>query len=407
MGNSSPIKVLHIIARMNVGGPAVEIVELMRGLDPQVVSQRLVTGYCDDDEADYLETQAPDMHATRIEGLGRSIRPADDARALAQLVRIIRSSRPDIVHTHTAKAGTIGRIAAKVSGTSAKVIHTYHGHLLYGYFSPAKTKVWIELEKSLAFFTDSVITVADAVRRDLLSSGIGTESQYRTIRSATRFHPVSDEADARRCLNLDENQVVVSMISRISQVKRPDRFLDVVRLVAGQRSDIHFVLAGGGDLMGVVERTARAEALPITVMGWLNDVERVIAATDVMILTSDNEGIPLSLVEGAACCVPAVATDVGGVAEIVQAGRTGLLCDSDPRALADAIIYLADNPDVRKAMGREARSYVSESFSKAAFLRAHLSVYQGCLDSGLRDRTKWSPKFATRSRSFVSASESP
>ena len=133
------IRVMRIIARMNVGGPAVEIANLMRGLDPEVFDQRLVTGWCAEDEADFLETQALDVAKTRIRGFGRAVSPIDDSLVLPRLIKEINAYKPHIVHTHTTKAGVLGRIAARASAANPKIIHTYHGHLLNGYFSPGRT----------------------------------------------------------------------------------------------------------------------------------------------------------------------------------------------------------------------------------------------------------------------------
>ncbi len=141
------IKVLQVIARMNVGGPAVIVADLMRGLDSSDFQQTLITGYCADNEADYLETVATDVKATRIAGLGRSISPLADVKAFFALVALIKSEQPDVIHTHTAKAGVLGRIAAMMAGSKALRIHTFHGHLLHGYFSGWKTQLVITIEK--------------------------------------------------------------------------------------------------------------------------------------------------------------------------------------------------------------------------------------------------------------------
>jgi glycosyltransferase involved in cell wall biosynthesis len=352
----------------------------VRGLDPQVVSQRLVTGNCDDDEADYIETQAPEIQATYIDGLGRSVRPIDDVRAFIKLSMILRSSRPDIVHTHTSKAGSLGRLATKLSGIGVKIIHNYHGHSLHGYFGSAKTKAWIQSEKVMAFLIDEIITVGDAVQWDLFKSGIGSASQYKTIRSGSRIEAHMGEHHVRTDLMAQPAQTVVSMISRLTQVKRIDRSLDVVRLVANDRKDIHFLLVGDGEFSSDVRDAVAREELPVSVLGWRNDIGTIIATTDLMFLTSDNEGIPISLIEGAAFRIPAVATGVVAVSEVVRHGQTGLLCETNARSLADAIMYLANNPETRKAMAHRAQSVVTSKFSMEEFLGKHQLVYENSLE---------------------------
>jgi hypothetical protein len=155
---------MQVIARMNVGGPAVIVAELMRGMDSSKYQQTLVTGYCADDEADYLETVARDIPAIRINALGRSVSPLKDLSSFFALVKLIRKIKPDVIHTHTAKAGVLGRLASIVAGGRAKRVHTFHGHLLHGYFGTAKTKLVILIEKLLALFTDQLLAVGQQVQ---------------------------------------------------------------------------------------------------------------------------------------------------------------------------------------------------------------------------------------------------
>lgn len=366
---------MHVIARMNVGGPAVEIVELVRGLNPDDISQRLVTGFCGDDEADFLESQAFDIFATRVEGLGRHLRPTDDAKALATLVRIIRSSRPDIVHTHTTKAGVLGRIAAKVSGTEAKVIHTYHGHLLHGYFSPSLTRALVQVERQLAAITDRIITVGNITRDELLRAGIGFPDQYTVIRTGVKLGPLPDKEAARRELGLPDGSVVVSMIGRLTNIKRPDRFADVVSMIKDRGMDAHFLVAGGGDYEQRLLKRVDRERLPVSMLGWRSDIERLLVATDILLLTSDNEGIPLSIIQAASVGVPSVATSVGGVPEVLEHRVSGLLADCSAAAIAKELESLISDQDLRKRLGREAKARVQTGFNHATFLALHAQVY--------------------------------
>lgn len=352
-----------------------EITELMRGLDPNVISQRLVTGYCNDDEADFLETQAPDISATRIDGLGRSIRPTDDAKALARLIRIIRASRPDVVHTHTAKAGVLGRIAAKAAGTGTRIIHTYHGHLLHGYFEPVQTKAVIQLERQLSKITDSISTVGDTVRDDLLKAGVGRPEQYAVVRSGVTLGPLPDKQTARRELGLPAGPVIVSMIGRLTRIKRPDRFADVVEITKRQGLNIHYLVAGGGDQEPALRERVERDNLPVTIVGWRSDLERVLAATDVVVITSDNEGVPVSLIQSALAGKPSVATDVGGVREFVAHRKTGLLCRPDADSLADAVGLMAMSPDLKNRLGRAAQVEAREKHNVESFLMGHQTLY--------------------------------
>lgn len=373
---NEPRRVLHIIARMNVGGPAVEIVELMRGLDPNKMSQRLVTGWCGEGEEDFLETQALDITATRIDGLGRNVRPMADATALARLTTTIKESRPHVVHTHTAKAGVLGRLAAKAAGTGARVIHTHHGHLLQGYFGPTKTLVYIQIERQLSRITDHIITVGEKVKLDLLAAGIGMPEQYSVIRSGVSLGPIPEKRQAREDLGLPHNKVIVSMIGRVTHIKRPDRFAEVVKIIKEQGLNAHFMVAGGGDLEDYLRNRVLTESLPVSMLGWRSDMERLLAATDVMILTSDNEGIPLSLIQAGLTGIPVVATSVGSVSEVVSDGQTGLLAEKSAMSLARGLSNLIENPEMRARFGTTAQLQVTNTFSVNNFLDAHSQIYE-------------------------------
>ncbi|MDT7539995.1 MAG: hypothetical protein QOI82_3580, partial [Actinomycetota bacterium] len=177
---SRRVRVLRVIARMNVGGPALQVTALTLELDPARFEHRLLTGSVGPDEADYVELRAPGLPLTRVAGLGRSPRPLDDLRALRALIRHMRDFRPDIVHTHTAKAGVLGRVAARIARVPATV-HTFHGHLLHGYFSTAVTRLVILTERALARRTDRLVAVGAQVRDELLAAGIGTPAQYAVV----------------------------------------------------------------------------------------------------------------------------------------------------------------------------------------------------------------------------------
>lgn len=343
--------VVHVIARMNVGGPAELVVQLLRGLPDQA----LLTGDVEEGEADHLALRAPGTPHLRVPGLGRSPRPGDDVRALAYLVRELRRRRPQVVHTHTAKAGALGRVAARLAGVP-HVVHTFHGHLLHGYFSPAVTRAVVLTERGLARTTDRLVAVGAQVRDDLLAAGVGRAGQYEVIAPGVQLE-VPERDAARRELGVDG--AVVSVVGRLIGIKRPDRMLEVARLLP----DVTFLVAGEGPLL---EPTRRAASPNVRFLGWRADVARVHAAADVALLTSDNEGMPVSLVEAALCGTPAVSTDVGSAREVV----VGEVVPPDAAALAAA---------VRRVLARdlrdEARARAEERFGVARMLQAHRDLY--------------------------------
>jgi glycosyltransferase involved in cell wall biosynthesis len=368
------LRVMRVIARMNVGGPAVQVSGLMRHLPQDEFDQRLYTGWCADDEADYLETQAPDVDATRIDGLGRAIRPGEDALALGSLVRAMREFRPHIVHTHTAKAGVLGRAAVKASGVGSASVHTFHGHLLHGYFSSAKTKAVIGIERLLARSTDRLVAVGAQVRDDLLAAGIGRPEQYAIIPPGLELPGALSQEEARRALGIRPGDPTVDFIGRLTSIKRPDRFVEIVRRVARTYPGVQFVVAGEGDESGVVR--SAAESLPITMLGWRSDVENVLAASDAVLLTSDNEGTPLSLIQAAMSGLPVVASDVGSVSDVVVAGQTGWLAPADDFALATATAEMLADPAEARRRGLAAKERADRLYGVQRLADDHARIYR-------------------------------
>ena len=369
------IKVLRIIARMNVGGPAVQVSGLMRGFDDQIFDQELVTGYCAADEADYLEKVAVDVKAIRIDGLGRSIKPRADLTALFAIIKEIHRFKPDVIHTHTAKAGVIGRIASILSGHGSVRVHTFHGHLLNGYFGSGKTKLVVLVEKLLALFTDQLLAVGAKVKDDLLAVGIGNQKKFGVMPPGLQLVEVPGQASARKALGLEADGIYCAFIGRITQIKRPDRFLDVVAEAKSRGIDLHFIVAGAGELLAYCQDRAITENLPITFLGWREDIEVVLAAADFVLLTSDNEGTPLSLIQAGMVGIPVVATNVGSTNEIVVNGETGLLTNLSVNQLADAVAKVATDSALRAKMGAAGKEYTLARYGVERLVKDHQDLY--------------------------------
>jgi glycosyltransferase involved in cell wall biosynthesis len=360
------VRAVHIIGRMNVGGPAAIVTELATALDADV---HVLAGEVDTDEADYLVLRASTLEVTRIPGLGRAVRPADDVRALAGLVRQLSRLRPD---THTAKAGVLGRTAAAAVGVRSRV-HSFHGHLLHGYFSPTAAKGVIGAERVLATVTDRLVAVGAGVRDDLLGARIGRPDQFVVIPPGVSLpRPPPARAGARAALGLPDDGPVVAYVARLTGVKRPDRMIAVAREVA----EATFVVAGDGALQSEL----RASAPPnVRFLGWRADIENVYAAADLVLLTSDNEGMPVTLIEAALCGVPAVATDVGSTAEVVVNGRTGVTVAPDPSFLAAAVRGLLADGSGSREMGLAARDRARDLFGVPRMVAAHAALYESLM----------------------------
>ena len=369
-------KVMRIIARMNVGGPAVQISGLMRHFDKNKFEQILVTGYCAEDESDYLETSATDVSATRIEGLGRSISLFGDLKALFKLVNLIRTFKPDIVHTHTAKAGVLGRIASILSGHKSIRIHTFHGHLLHGYFGKFKTLLVIYLERALALSTTKIFAVGSKVKDDLVNVKIAPKDKFIVMPPGLELRDMPTRQEALKSLGLDPSKIYCSFIGRITQIKRPDRFLSVVENSKKRNLNLHFIVAGAGDLLEETIANSKTRDLPITFLGWREDIETILSASDIVILTSDNEGMPLSLIQAGMAGRPVVTTNVGSVGEIVKDGVSGYITDFNPDQLSNSLEKLSTNPDLRNSMGKAAVELTTTNFGVMRLVTDHQKIYQ-------------------------------
>jgi glycosyltransferase involved in cell wall biosynthesis len=348
----------------------------MRGLDSTKFEQTLITGYCADNEADYLETVATDIPAKRIAGLGRSVSPLADARAFFALVLLIKREKPDVIHTHTAKAGVLGRLAAILAGGDALRVHTFHGHLLHGYFDGWKTQLVIAIEKFLATRTDVLVAVGNQVKEDLLKAGIGKRDQYKVFFPGLPASELFDKSDARRKIGLDEKALYCTFVGRLTQIKRPDRLLDVAAACVARELDLHFLVAGEGELFEESKSRAARENLPVTFLGWRTDIDQLFAASDIAILTSDNEGIPLTLIQAAFAGLPIVAPRVGSISDIVVDSETGFLTSSQAGAMASALSALVTDEDLRYELGSVGKAHAEKYFSLAKSLADHASLYE-------------------------------
>jgi glycosyltransferase involved in cell wall biosynthesis len=373
---AAQVKVMQIIARMNVGGPAVIVAELMRGLDKSAFEQILVTGYCDENEADYLDTVAKDIKATRIAGLGRSVSLIADLKAFFGLVSLIRKYKPDVIHTHTAKAGVLGRLASLLAGRGVVRVHTFHGHLLHGYFSSALTKLVVLIEKFFAARTSVLIAIGSKVKEDLLAAGIGRADKYQIFFPGLPTPKAIAKSAAQSALGISSEVLYCTFVGRLTQIKRPDRLLDVAAECKRRGIDLRFLVAGEGELFESSKQRAMKDQLNMTFFGWRSDIDQIFAASDIAILTSDNEGIPLTLIQAAQAGLPIVATNVGSISDIVINESTGYLTATAAAEMADAIEKLVRDPQLRQMMGAAGKAHAGRYFSLDRMIKDHSDLYR-------------------------------
>jgi glycosyltransferase involved in cell wall biosynthesis len=373
---SAPIKVLRIITRMNIGGPAVQVSGLMQGMDKAVFIQELVTGRCLDNEVDYLESKLPNLKVTRIETLSRRVSIFSDISTLLFLIKKIREFKPDIIHTHLAKAGVIGRVASLLSGHKSIRIHTYHGHLLTGYFTGYKLALLIFVEKFLAKITHHLVAVGEKVKEDLIEVGIGSSAKFSVVNPGVQIQPLPDKQKVLTKLDLDQEIIYCAFIGRLTKIKRPDRMLEVARELKSRNTNIHFIVAGGGELLAEYKNIALKKNLPVTFLGWQEDIEEVLAISDLVLLTSDNEGTPIALIQAGMAGIASVSTNAGSIAEVVINNQTGLITDFSVKNIADALEKLVSNSQLRKQYGQAASQFCLGKFHTEIMISNYSKLYK-------------------------------
>jgi glycosyltransferase involved in cell wall biosynthesis len=308
--------------------------------------------------------------------LGRSVSLIADLKAFFGLVSLIRKYKPDVIHTHTAKAGVLGRLASLIAGRGSVRVHTFHGHLLHGYFNGLTTKIVILIEKILAARTSVLIAIGSKVRDDLIAAGIGSKDKYRVFFPGLPAPKLFAKAAAQSALGISSQTLYITFVGRLTQIKRPDRLLDVAKECKERGLDVRFLVAGEGELFESSKERSLKEQLNITFFGWRSDIDQIFAASDIAILTSDNEGIPLTLIQAAQASLPIVATNVGSISDIVLNESTGYLTSTNPADMADAIEKLVRDPQLRKMMGEAGKARAGQYFSLDRMLKDHSDLYR-------------------------------
>jgi glycosyltransferase involved in cell wall biosynthesis len=394
-GREERVRVLRVIARLNMGGPALHVSYLSaglreRGYDTTLVSGSLALG----EESMAGVAERLGVPIVTVPELHREISPLRDLRAVYHLADLIRQVRPQILHTHTAKAGAIGRLAAQLAGDAGPpiVVHTFHGHVLRGYFDPVRSGAFRLLERWLARRTTALIAVSPEVRDDLVALGVAPREKFTVVRLGIELDERVGGGDGggprletRRLLGIPADRFVVGWIGRMTGVKRTDDVLLAVRSLRRRGVDAVLCMVGDGPDRDTVER--RAHELGIVrdslFLGYQEDVASYYAAFDALILSSANEGTPVSAIEALAGGRPVVATRVGGVPDVVREGVDGfLVAPGDVDAMAERLARLAADPGLRHRMGEAGRASVHERYSVTRLLDDVDRLYRDLLAAG-------------------------
>ena len=380
MNSQSTFTIARVIARLNIGGPAMQAILMTDAFRRRGYRSVLVTGEVPAGEGsmEYLARDR-DVALIKIGTMSRRISWLKDLRTVSQLVRIFRREKPLVVHTHTAKAGTLGRLAAIATRVPVRV-HTFHGHVFHGYFSPPVTRIFMEIERILARHTDRIIAISESQKRELVEMyRIAPAEKITVIPLGFDLEPflaVNGRTGAlRNALNWDESTFLVGWVGRLTAIKNPGLLLSCARDLSHEPGTFRMAVIGDGDLRKLCEEQAIAAGLDrmVRFTGWQQHLDRVYADLDLVILTSINEGTPVSLLEAMASGKAFVSTDAGGVRDLMvgpvqyqgafEVFKNGILAPSDSKVLARAVTYLRDHPELRRAMGETGRAFVNHRYS--------------------------------------------
>ena len=375
MSHRNRIRILRIIARMNVGGPAIQITGLLQDLSKSEFEQRLVTGFCSDGEVDYLEINNIDIQPYKIKTFGNRVNLWADLHAFLVIREQIRKFDPHIIHTHTAKAGFLGRLASLSTLKKHVMVHTFHGHLLHGYFGRRKTRIVISVESILSRYTDALIAVGSRVMEELLAVKIGIREKFLVIGPGLELKDLPTRESAKEELGIPK-QFIISWIGRAVKIKAPERILDIALECKLRGLNVHFTVSGDGSLLSDLKSKAMGLNLPIQFLGWQSDIEKILSFSDLVILTSKNEGMPVALIQAQMAGIPVLTTDVGSASEVLVNGKSGFCLDYSAKDFVDKIETLINNPQMQKAFSESGKKNAIEKFSRSRLVSDHANLYR-------------------------------
>ena len=391
-------RVLRIINRLNLGGPTYNAANLTKYIDGEFETL-LVAGMTDDtEESSEFILKRLDLHPVYIKEMYRELNPLRDYKAYFRLRQIIREFKPDIVHTHAAKAGAVGRLAAHHEGVPV-IVHTFHGHVFHSYFGALKTRLFLEIERYLGGKTHAIVTLSDIQKSELAHQfKVAHHDKFEVIPlgfDLSRFTENKEEKRKafREKYNVADDEIVVSIVGRLVPIKNHSMFLKALKIVSEKTTKkIRAFIIGDGEERQNVEKMATDLGLKfnnkdlkerniLTFTSWIKDVDVSNAGSDIIVLTSFNEGTPVSLIEAQASGKPIVSTRVGGIANIVKEGETALLCQSDDvDAFAAHLLVLIENDQLRHEMSDRGTAHVMEHFSHIRLARDMSGLYRRLLN---------------------------
>jgi glycosyltransferase involved in cell wall biosynthesis len=380
--HTDPPKLVRVITRMNIGGPSRHVTILTTRCAPEFECV-LLTGVPDEREGSMEgEARAAGAEIVDVPHLRRALSPVDDLLALVWLYRYFRRERPAIVATHLAKAGTVGRLAAALARVPVRV-HTFHGHVLDGYFSRASTSFFLSVERLLGRLTTQFVAISPEVAADLDRLGIG-RGKTSIVRLGLELDGLADHPRGalREELGIPADAPVIGIVGRLVPIKAHELFLGAAEIVLRSRPDVRFVIVGDGELWDELHREVDKRGLAgrVHFTGWRSELAAVYSDLDVVVCCSRNEGTPVSLIEACAAGKPVIGTQVGGIPDIIASGVNGLLVRSgEATALGDAMVELVDSPERCRLMGLAGQRAVRERYGAERMVNELKDLYRKLL----------------------------
>jgi glycosyltransferase involved in cell wall biosynthesis len=376
------VKIVTVVSRMNVGGVASLLIGYMENLDKNKFEHVLITGNCEDNETDLLKQTNFEGKVIYLRNLKRSVGVFKDLITFIEMRKILKSLSPDIVHTHTAKAGLIGRLSALSLRNKPLIIHTYHGHLLYGYFSALVSFFIVTIERVLAWGTNLLIADSMQVKIDLLNNGVGKEKNWQVVSPGIRKLPNIESDVARNELGISKDANLICWIGRFTNIKNPMLAAQSFSTLKNKTNKkFTMIMVGDGELFTSVQEYISNNKLDIKLVGWKTNVSNFLAASDMLLLTSKNEGFGMVIAEAGWYRKPTISTKVGGVTEFITNGETGVLVDSNEDDISDAISLLFEDRSLMNKIGANAKKQTNNLFTSEIFTKKHEEIYLKILNS--------------------------
>jgi len=364
------MKVLHIITRMNTGGPAVFLDHLTSSINELGCQSVIAYGFCESNESDYTDNHKLNAKFVTIKSLHRSLNLIDDVRAFFQIRKIVKQIKPDVVNTHTSKAGFLGRVAVKSVSRKLPVVHTFHGHLIYGYFARYKIFLFTMIERVLATFTDVAASITQETEDSLRKLKIGKNLNWQVIHLGI---PVNQTTFLAPKSNDKTNLL---WVGRFTDIKDPFYAISVIQeLEKLSPNKFCLKMVGGGELLNKLKE--KANSLPIIFTGWLDKPFESVGYFDLLILTSKNEGMGLVMLEAANYNRATVARNVGGVAEFILDNVNGFLVGDKPLDMANKINMIS--PEMVRTTGINSNLILNKQFTDKVMAEKYFAVYYGLI----------------------------